>query len=33
MKVRTALEGEMDTRPEDTKPKDLDLELAVFAAP
>jgi hypothetical protein len=29
----TDLDGEMDTKPKDAKPADLDLELAVFAAP
>ena len=29
----TDLDGEMDTKPQDAKPADLDLELAVFAAP
>jgi hypothetical protein len=28
-----SLEGKMDAKPTDTKPMDLDLELAVFAAP
>jgi hypothetical protein len=32
-KMANSLEGEMDTKPKDTKPEDLDLELAVFAAP
>jgi hypothetical protein len=32
-KMADSLEGEMDTKPKDTKPEDLDLELAVFAAP
>ena len=32
-KMANSLEGEMDTKPTDTKPEDLDLELAVFAAP
>jgi hypothetical protein len=31
--MANSLEGEMDTKPKDTKPEDLDLELAVFAAP
>ena len=29
----TDLDGEMDTKPRDIEPTDLDLELAVFAAP
>jgi len=29
----TDLDGEMNTKPKDAKPADLDLELAVFAAP
>ena len=29
----SSTDGEMDTKPKDTKPEDLDLELAVFAAP
>jgi hypothetical protein len=32
-KMANSLEGEMDTKPTDTKPEDLDLELAIFAAP
>ena len=29
----TDLDGEMDTKPKDAKPADLDLKLTVFAAP
>jgi hypothetical protein len=32
-KIANRLEAEMDTKPKDTKPEDLDLELAVFTAP